>query len=146
MNIVSTMNTVDIIKSSTQSQVAVPARRTKRSHSEAFKQSVVQPCIQPGASVAGVALANGVNANLVRKWCIDRQVIPTQKGRIKVAQLLPVKVEATPERGSARGAATVNKNSNIYLELYGARLTVHAGADLDTLRAVLQILREVQTA
>ena len=40
----------------------------------------------------------------------------------------------------------LRKSSGIDLDLYGARLTVRAGTDLDTLRAVLQILREVQSA
>lgn len=40
-----------------------PPRRTRRTHSEAFKQSLIEACGEPGASVAGVALANGINAN-----------------------------------------------------------------------------------
>ena len=50
----------------------VTARRTRRTHSEAFKQSVVSACVQPGVSVAGVALANGINANLLRRWMRER--------------------------------------------------------------------------
>ena len=46
--------------------VVIP-RRTRRTHSEAFKQSVISACREPGVSVAGVALANGLNANQVRK-------------------------------------------------------------------------------
>jgi transposase len=140
------MSTVDVIKRSTQSEAAVPARRTKRSHSEEFKQSVVQACAQPGASVSGVALANGVNANLVRKWCLDRQVVPSPKPRIEIPQLLPVKVEATPGRAPSKVTAPASKSGGIDLDLYGARITVRAGTDLDTLRAVLQILREVQSS
>ena len=51
-------------------------RRKKRVHTEAFRQAVIQACCEPGASVAGVALANGVNANLVRKWMTQRGVKP----------------------------------------------------------------------
>jgi transposase len=140
------MTTVDVIKKSASSQATVPARRTKRSHSEEFKESVVQACAQPGASVSGVALANGVNANLVRKWCLDRHVVPSPKARIEIPQLLTVKVEATPERVPAKVTSAANKSSGIDLELYGAQLTVRAGTDPDTLRSVLQILREVQSA
>jgi transposase-like protein len=39
--------------------VVIP-RRVRRTHSEAFKQSVVAACREPGVSVAGVALATGV--------------------------------------------------------------------------------------
>lgn len=55
------------------------ARRQKRRHSEAFKAAVVEACREPGASVAGVALAHGVNANLVRKWLAARGVVPPRR-------------------------------------------------------------------
>jgi transposase len=32
------------------------------------KQKVVEACLQPGVSLAGVALRAGVNANLLRRW------------------------------------------------------------------------------
>ena len=35
------------------------------------KRELVRVCLQPGASIAKVALEHGVNANLLRKW-IDR--------------------------------------------------------------------------
>ena len=33
----------------------------------------MQACRQPGVSIAAVALANGLNANMVRKWVIDAE-------------------------------------------------------------------------
>ena len=45
-----------------------PSRRTRRTHSEEFKRSRINACGEPGASVAGVALSNGINANQVRRW------------------------------------------------------------------------------
>ena len=44
----------------------------RRSYPKSFKAQVVEECTQPGASVAGVALSHGLNANLVHKW-IRRQ-------------------------------------------------------------------------
>ena len=41
---------------------------TRTAHSEAFKQFPIEACCAPGASVAGVALANGINANQLRRW------------------------------------------------------------------------------
>jgi len=40
----------------------------RRSRSVAERQRIVDAALAPGASVAGVARANGVNANLVFKW------------------------------------------------------------------------------
>jgi transposase len=48
----------------------IPAKTTtkRRRFSKTFKAKIVAACHQPGASVAGVALANGLNANLVHRW------------------------------------------------------------------------------
>ena len=43
-------------------------RVERRRHSREFKTEVLQACREPGASVAGIALARGVNANLVHRW------------------------------------------------------------------------------
>ena len=40
----------------------------RRVHSAEFKAEVMAQCREPGASVAAVAMAHGVNANVVRKW------------------------------------------------------------------------------
>jgi transposase len=44
----------------------------RRVHGAEFKAQVLQECRQPGASVAAVALAHGLNVNLVRKWLVGR--------------------------------------------------------------------------
>ncbi len=51
----------------------------RRHHPEEFKQAVLEACCEPGASVAGIALANGVNANLVRRWLRDRGIEPPSR-------------------------------------------------------------------
>lgn len=48
--------------------------RRRRKHSPAFKLQVLQSCSQPGVSIAAVALSNGLNANLVRRWLNERDV------------------------------------------------------------------------
>ena len=40
----------------------------RRQHDRAFKADLVAQCLVPGASVAAVALAGGINANLLFKW------------------------------------------------------------------------------
>ena len=46
-----------------------PANRPKRRfYSPELKAKVMQECRQSGASVAGVALAHGINANIVHRW------------------------------------------------------------------------------
>lgn len=57
-----------------------PAGRQRRRHLPAFRASVIQACLQPGVSIAAVALANGLNANMVRKWVIEerKRSLPAQ--------------------------------------------------------------------
>ena len=52
-------------------EIQQPTRR-RRYHTEEFKQALIVACCEPGASVAGIALANGVNANQVRRWMRER--------------------------------------------------------------------------
>jgi len=48
-------------------------RIRRRRHSEAFKVKVVAACRRPGVSIASVALAHGLNANLLRRWIHERE-------------------------------------------------------------------------
>ena len=53
--------------------IELPGRRGRRRHTSEFKLRIVQACQQPGVSIAAVALANGLNANMVRKWVIEAE-------------------------------------------------------------------------
>jgi transposase len=46
----------------------------RRRHGAEFKAKVLADCDVPGASISGVALAHGLNANLVRQWRAGRGV------------------------------------------------------------------------
>ncbi len=70
-------------------EIQKPSRR-RRHHPEEFKLAVIEGCCEPGASVAGIAMANGVNANQVRRWMRERGIEPPTR---RVA--MPV-LEATP--------------------------------------------------
>jgi len=63
----------------------LPARRT---HSAAFKAKVLAACALPGTSVVSVALAHGINANLVHRWrraAVDRP--RTQRRKTELGEL-----------------------------------------------------------
>jgi transposase-like protein len=57
------MNTTE-----TKSEISKPAKRSWRKHSDEFKVRVIAQALQPHASLASVALANGINANMLRNW------------------------------------------------------------------------------
>lgn len=53
--------------------VDLMGRRRRRRHSAEFKAAVIRECLQPGVSIAAVALAHSLNANMLRKWVIDAE-------------------------------------------------------------------------
>lgn len=87
--------------------IKAPMHRGRRRYTEEFKKQAIEACLQPGISIASVALANGLNANLLRRWVTERQesvagtaILPAQHP-LGVAEpaspgLVPIKV-AEPE-------------------------------------------------
>ena len=47
-------------------------RSSRRVHSAEFKAQILAECRQPDASVSAVAIAHGLNTNVVRKWLAGR--------------------------------------------------------------------------
>lgn len=104
-------------------------RRRRRRYSEDFKAEVVRACRHPGVSIAAVALANGLNANLLRRWVanVERNVQPlieaAEAGSIINAQrsqtpaFLPLQLAAPSREPSpqiqielCRGGTTIKVN------------------------------------
>ena len=54
--------------STSERTVIETGRRRRRRHSPAFKAEAVGACQQPGVSIAAIALARGLNANMLRDW------------------------------------------------------------------------------
>lgn len=58
------------------------SRNGRRCYDPEAKRELVEACLRPGVSVAGMALAHGLNANMLRKW-IDtyrREAAPVTTG------------------------------------------------------------------
>jgi transposase len=90
---------------------------TRRRHGAEFKAKVLAACSEPGASIAAVALAHGLNANLVRKWRMGRglklagiaaPVVPSVASTPPLlaadARFVPI-VMSTPATATRAGAA-----------------------------------------
>lgn len=43
--------------------------RQRNSYPKHFKAQVVQECLQPGATLSGVAISHGINANVTDAAC-----------------------------------------------------------------------------
>jgi transposase len=61
-------------------------RRRRRKHSDEFKAQAVAACRHAGVSIAAIALANGVNANLLRRWILDADQLPRDRRLPAVAR------------------------------------------------------------
>ena len=80
-------------------EIQSPVRR-RRTHSESFKQAVMDACQVRGASITGVALAHGVNANQVRRWMRERGVGLPSRLPVPMVDVAPtfVPVDLPPVR------------------------------------------------
>ena len=89
-------------------EIQTPVRRRRR-HSESFKQAVIDACQVPGASVAGVALIHGVNANQVRRWMRERGVVLPSRSPVAVVDTAPAFVPvAMPAVRSETGPIVID--------------------------------------
>ena len=139
-----------VIQTVSSTRAVLSHKRQRRSAE--LKRKIVEETLSPGASVARVARAHGVNANQVFQW--RRLYLAGRLGGppLNVSRLLPVSVSNEPtttpavplraevaapvpsgvESGAAPGA--------IHLELRKARLRIEGHADPAVLRLVLKAL------
>jgi transposase-like protein len=52
-------------------RVRLVGRDGRRRYDSGSKERLAAACLQPGVLISGLALAHGVNANLLRKWVKD---------------------------------------------------------------------------
>jgi transposase len=110
------------------------------------KRRIAELTLEPGASVALVARAHGVNANQVFKWrrALKRGELNELTGS---AALLPVMLSAPSVTVDAPCQVDAREESasdgSIHIEFPGkAMISVERGADSSLLRAILESLRK----
>jgi transposase len=127
----------------------VRAPRRRREHSAEFKRELVARSLQPGVSVAAIAMDSGINANLLfgrRRRHVNAlaQAEPAPP-RSPAAVLLPVSIEAGPRETHCAPPAQPARSSGgtIEIEIGGARVRLRGPVDDASLRSVLTALRGV---
>ena len=104
------------------------------------KRRIVEETLVPGTSVALIARAHGVNANLVFSW--RRLYQSGQLGRRSEAKLLPVKV--MPERWltpTSTGSSLPSSPATIHIQLQHAQVRIEGSADAMLVRILLECLQ-----
>ena len=111
--------------------------RGRHTYVPAFKHWIVEQAMQPGVSLAGLAMSNQVNANQLRRWVHLHG--PGRAEPSAGATLLPVTVAMhEPSAPAVLGRTTAVA---VEVEVGGAVVRVHDGVSAATLRMVLACVR-----
>jgi transposase-like protein len=97
------------------------------------KRELVRRCQQPGVSVAALALAHGLNANLLRKWITMAAGRPGSP-QSAAAVLLPVQTERP---ASIAVPASVPADGYVEIVLSAGTIRLHGRVDAETLRMAI---------
>ena len=90
----------------TMANEAIAQRPKRRYYSPELKSQVVAECQVSGASVAGIALAHGINANIVHRWLREQaeECTPALRNEF-IALALQPPVEQRPAPASEPASA-----------------------------------------
>lgn len=117
-------------------------RRVRRWRTISEKRQIVELTLEPGASVAEVARAHGMNANQVFKW---RRAYERGELSEPCSALLPVTVTAvaqSPSESSIEQQAPPAVGA-VHIEIPGvAMISIESGADCSVVRQILESLRK----
>jgi transposase-like protein len=115
-------------------------RDGRRQYRPEAKRSLLQQCARPGMSIAAVALANGLNANVLRRWILQDQRAVAGVVKPAAATMLPVVVrEAVDSAAASRSAA--DAGAPIEIEIGSARIRLLSHATVEQIGAVVSALR-----
>jgi transposase len=122
-------------------------RRERKWRSVAERRRIAELTLEPGASVALVARAHGVNANQVFKWRRELKrgelVEPVATSTALLPVSLSVPCETADEMVEVVAKEQATPGGAIQIEFPGrAMISVESGADPILLRSILESLRK----
>ncbi len=97
-------------------------------YSRAGKRALVEAALEPGVSVARLAMTHGVNANLLRKWIRIHQAAPGAPRDAAKPALLPVLSSPAIQRTA---------ESSLEIVIGDATIRLHGAVDAQQLRTVM---------
>ena len=122
-------------------------RPVRRWRTVSEKRRIAELTLEPGASVALVARAHGVNANQVFKWRRALKRGELNEPSAASTALLPVTLssacEAAIDTGEIGAKEQPTPGGAIHIEFPGrAMISVESGADAVLVRSILESLRK----
>jgi transposase-like protein len=124
------------------SEIQMPAAGRRHSrYSLEFKRQVVAACHEPGVSKAAVALANGLNANMLRRWVVES----SQDSAVQPVKITsPLPAQATPDFIALKLSPSAPvAQADIRIELQHARGAIQINWPMTASSQCAQWLREV---
>jgi transposase len=123
------------------------AKPRRRRYAVTFKRELVERSLQPGTSVSGIALDNGINANVLFRWRRELRAasgVQQDHGAARAA-LLPVQLiaAAAPTQRATMAARSPLPAGVIEIDIGAARVRLHGVVDEANVRCVLQALKAI---
>ena len=114
-------------------------RDGKRRYDESAKARLIGLCMQPGASVAAIAVSNGLNPNVVRRW-VEQVRSGWLRPPVPASSLLPVIVSeelapSTPAQTS-QPAREDTTGTEFRIEMGGATVRFTAPLQAGTIELI----------
>jgi transposase len=121
-----------------------PLGRQRYTH--AFKHQLVEMSLVPGVSIAAVAQAHGINANLLHKWRWSYRngefgAVASASTLTTVQTAAAARPAVTQSGKSTNSSADAKTTGHIELFVNNMRVWVHGAPDSQTLRSVIDALR-----
>ena len=118
----------------------------RQRYSREFKRQIVEASLAPGASIAGVALSYGINANLLHKWRSRYRhgefgAVANPFTLAAVQMVNPARLAVAKPGQPTNISADTKLTGHIELFFNTTRVLVHGAPDSQTLRSVIDALR-----
>ena len=119
--------------------------RRRARYSAEFKRQVIAACLEPGVSTAAIALANGLNANLARRWVAESAKSRDTRLPKTATTLAPVHTNPAfiPAKLESEPSASTILQTDIRIELQQGTTTVQIHWPISASSKCAQWLREV---
>jgi len=114
----------------------------RQRYSYEFKRQIVEASLSPGTSIAAVAQAHGINANVLHKWRWryrhgESGAISAQPTLTVLQMVKPARLSVAKTTQPTKISADAKPSGYIELLLNASRVLVHGAPDSQTLRSVI---------